>query len=117
MKAIPRPAGRQSPSAAIETRDELEIGRPCEGVEGPHLDEPVAAVNDGARIAREGRRVARDRDEPRHAARGKGAGLRQRPRVGRIENDRIEARQILARERPRGEVAPLARDDAREARA
>ncbi len=57
-----------------------------------------AALDEQTRVAREGRRVARDGDDERQGARGEFARLRLRPGARRIEQGAVERGQLFGHE-------------------
>lgn len=65
------------------------MGREQELIEGHDARDPVAAIDQDAKIARERPGIAGDRDEPRDFGLGKHRGLRRGACPRRIENDCI----------------------------
>ena len=88
-----------------QPRDDLDMGRMAELVDRRDRGEPIAAVDQHARVARKRRRIARHRDHERHGAVGELARLRLRALTRRIEHHGVEALELLRDQRPAEQVA------------
>ncbi len=75
--------------SAAEHADQLEMRRPEELVDGRHLFQFVAGIDENARVAREGRGIARDADDGLDAALREMGCLFAGPFARRIEDDGV----------------------------
>ena len=91
----------------FEPRDDFDMRRVAELIDRRDRREPVAAVDQKAHVARERRRIARHRDDDRHAARGELARLRLRALARRIEHDGVEVVELRRTKRILEQIAPL----------
>ena len=73
------------------------MGRPAELADRLHPVEPIAAVDERPGVAGEGRGVARDIGDTRHIGGGEQRRLLLRAGAGRIEDDGVEAIELLLR--------------------
>ena len=81
----------------FEARHDLDMGGMAELVDRRDRVEPIAAVDQDAGVAREGRRIARHRDDDGNGALGKLARLRLGALARRIEHHRVEALEFRRR--------------------
>src|ERR1051326_7766819 len=93
-----------------EPRDDLDVRRVAELVDRGDLIEPVAALDENARVAREGRGVARHRDDERHLRTGEPLRLRERALARRIEHDGVERLEFRLPQMPAKKIVARGRD-------
>ena len=75
---------------ASSSRHDLDMGGMPELIDRRHRRQPIAAIDQNAGIAREGRRIARHRDDDGNGALGKLARLRLGALARRIEHHGVE---------------------------
>ena len=93
-----------------EPRHQLDMRRVAELIDRRHALEPVAAIDQDPRVARECRGIARHRDHDRHLARRELLRLRLRALPRRIEHHGVEVAQFLRHQRAAEQVARLGLD-------
>ena len=91
-----------------EQRNQLDMRRPEELVDRHQFLQPVSAVLQGARVAREAAGIAGAIDDPRHLRAGEFGDLRGGARARRIEHDGVEGVELLRHQRIAEQVAALA---------
>jgi len=83
------------------------MGGKAELVKRRHRLDPKAAVDENARVAGEGRRVAGDRRDERQRRGGERARLLERPGARRIDKRRVERSEIAGSQRTAEKIARL----------
>ena len=94
-----------SDQLALERRHDLHVMRIAELVDRRDRADLVAAADQQRGVAREGGRIAGDRDHDRHRARRQLARLRLRALARRVEHHGVEAFQFSGDVRPAEQVA------------
>ncbi len=83
------------------------MGGKAELVKRRHRLDPKAALDENARVAGEGRRIAGDGDDERQSAGGERARLLERARARRIEQRGVERGELVGSQRTAEKVARL----------
>jgi len=86
-------------SLPLEPGHDLHVGGVPELIDWRHRREPIAGTDQNCGIAREGRGIARYRDDQRHAACRERARLRIGSLPRRIEHDGIVGFELVGEQR------------------
>src|SRR5262245_29898294 len=107
MDKTRRISARGRSASARKPRHQLDMRRVTKLIDRGYALEAITAVDENARVAREGRCIAGDGDHVRQLACSELLGLRLRALPRRVEDHDIESAQFLWHQRTTEQIARL----------